>query len=346
MSSTPLQNSGGTTTAANRTPAAKVIAGALANSRVAQSLINALGACSINAIVATSTSQTTNFGSLQQGDFVVHLPFTAPSPLGAAAGFAILGASTVTNTGSSVITGNLGLYPGTSVTGFPPGTVTGTEYINDATAQAAQTSALSAFTTMQTEGLAGTTIAATLDGQTLTPGAYQFTGGAAHLAASGAGNLTFNGAGTYILYTASTLTTGAGGTPTMTLSGGATAANIFWIVGSSATINSGSPGTFQGNIIAQASITDTEGGTVNGSLIALTGAVTLSAAADVNTESSFGAGASFSTIAAAGNLGYAATVGDLYLDLTPINLDSNNPIIPPPPAGNTARYTGNGGTEF
>jgi hypothetical protein len=205
------------------------------------------------------------------------------SPVG---GFAILGASAVTNTGSSVLTGDLGISPATSITGFPPGSFTGSEHIADGVAAAAQSAAQASFNAKQTLGLAGTTIAATLDGQTLTPGNYQFTGGAAHLATSGAGTLTFNGAGTYILYTASTLTTGAGGAPTMTLTGGATAANIYWIVGSSATINSGTAGTFQGNIIAQASITDTLGGTVNGGLIALTGAVTLSAAANVNAPAS------------------------------------------------------------
>ena len=345
MSSAPPNNSGGNVSAPSRAPAVKVIAGALANNKVAQSLINALGSYSLNAILATSTSQTLNFGSLQVGDYVVHLPVSSPSPLGRAASFAILASSTVTNTGSSVVTGNLGLYPGTSVTGFPPGTVTGTEYIDNATAQNAQTDAQAAFTSMQTLGLAGTTIAATLDGQTLTPGNYQFTGGAAHLATSGPGTLIFNGAGTYILYTASTLTTGAGGIPTMTLSGGATAANIFWIVGSSATINSGAVGTFQGNILAQASITDTEGGTVNGNLIALTAAVTLSAASNVNASGGSG-GVSYSQIATAGNLGYAATVGDLYLDLTAVNLDRNNPLIPPSPAQLTARHTGDGGLDF
>ena len=67
-----------------------------------------------------------------------------------------------------------------------------------------------------------------------------------------------------------------------TLSGGARAQDVYWVVGSSATINSGSAGVFQGNIIAQDSITNTMGGTVNGSLIALTGAVTMSAAANSN----------------------------------------------------------------
>jgi hypothetical protein len=73
--STPLQNSGGTTTSPNRAPAAKVIAGALANNRVAQALIAALGNWTIaSAVVATSTSTTTNFGGLQVGDYLLHIP--------------------------------------------------------------------------------------------------------------------------------------------------------------------------------------------------------------------------------------------------------------------------------
>lgn len=153
--------------------------------------------------------------------------------------------------------------------------------VNPTESAAAQTAANSAYTSLN--GMTATPISATLDGQTLTPGVYST--GAASLAGSGAGNLTFNGAGVYVIQTASTLVTGSGGTPTMTLSGGATAANIYWVVGSSATINSGFTGTFQGNIIAQASITDTLGGTVNGSMIALSGAVTLSAVTAVNAQS-------------------------------------------------------------
>ena len=147
---------------------------------------------------------------------------------------------------------------------------------------AAQTAANAAYTSLN--AMTAMPISATLDGQTLTPGVYST--GAASLAGSGAGTLTFNGAGVYVIQTASTLVTGAGGTPTMTLTGGATAANIYWVVGSSATINSGFTGTFQGNVIADTSITDTLGGTVNGSMIALTGAVTLSAATIVTAQNS------------------------------------------------------------
>jgi hypothetical protein len=173
--------------------------------------------------------------------------------------------------------------------------VSGSPHLNDALAQEAQANALSAYTTF--EGETATPISAVLDGQTLTPGVYST--GAASLAASGDGTLTFNGAGVYVIQTASTLVTGSGGIPTMTLSGGATAANIFWVVGSSATINSGFSGIFQGNVIAQASITDTLGGTVNGSLIALTGAVTFSAASTVHAQASsqLGAASSFAALA-------------------------------------------------
>lgn len=73
-----LPLSGGTTTAPNRAPAAKVLAGALANERVATALIQALGNFRIPAlIVATAVSTTTNFGGLQVGDTVVHVPATA-----------------------------------------------------------------------------------------------------------------------------------------------------------------------------------------------------------------------------------------------------------------------------
>ncbi len=78
MASTPLQNSGGNTTSPNRAPAAKVIAGALANNRVAQALIAALGTMNIPlAVVATSTSSTTNFAALAVGDLLIHIPATA-----------------------------------------------------------------------------------------------------------------------------------------------------------------------------------------------------------------------------------------------------------------------------
>ena len=247
-----------------------------------------------NTITSGTTLVTTNIGTAYQiavidaTHFQIPVPAGAVSPappgsppLGTAATYGILGASAITNTGSTVINGNLGLYPGTSVTGFPPGTVTGTQNIANAAADQAQIDALAAYTYGNAQS--ATAISSTLDGQTLTPGVYKEASGTFNLAASGTGTLTLNGAGVYIFQCASTLTTGAGGVPIINLTNGALASNVYWIVGSSATINSGSIGTFQGTIIANASVTDTMGGTVNGRLIALTAAVTLSAATVVNT---------------------------------------------------------------
>ena len=196
-------------------------------------------------------------------------------------GMQLLAYAAITNSGSSVVNGDIGVFHTDSITGFPPGIVNGTIHHVDSYATAAAAAQLVLFNSYQTLGLAGTTIPSALDGQTLVPGNYKFSSGAATLAQSGPGTLTLNGAGQYIIYTASTLGTGAGGLPTINLTGGATAAMVYWIVGSSATINIGvsaASGVFQGNIIASASITNSEGGTMHGQYTALNGAITLSAA--------------------------------------------------------------------
>jgi Ice-binding-like len=188
--------------------------------------------------------------------------------LGAAASFAVLANSTVTNTGNSVLTGNLGLYPGTSVTGFPPGTFSGTEHVADSTADNAQIAAQATYTDLQSRP-AGTTESA-LGGLTLTAGTYTSAS-----SMSLTGTLTLNAAGNpnavWIFQIGSTLTTASASS--VVLENGAQAGNVYWQVGSSATL--GTTTTFVGNIIAEASITVNTGASVNGSLIALTGAVTL-----------------------------------------------------------------------
>lgn len=210
--------------------------------------------------------------------------------LGRATGFAILANSAITNSGNSVVTGDLGISPGSAVTGFPPGVVVGTQHITDAAAANGRTDAQALYTLLA--GHSFTTISATLDGQTLSPGYYTEASSTFHLASSGPGTLTLDAGGNpnsiFVIKAASTLTTGAGGTPTIVLANGAVAANVFWLIGSSATINSGTAGTFYGTIIATTSITDTLGGVVNGRLIALGGAVTLSAASLINSPSASG----------------------------------------------------------
>lgn len=202
-------------------------------------------------------------------------------PLGTAANFAVLGAQTVTNTGPSVLTGNLGVSPGTSCTGFPapctggPGIVNGTTDAGDTVAATAQTDAHTAYT-----NAAGQTCNTTLTGQdlgglTLTPGVYCFASSA--FLTTGNRILTLSGSGVFIFQIGSTLITASNAQ--VVLTNGATANNVFWQVGSSATLGTGT--SFIGSILAEISITATTGASSNCGLYALTGAVTL----DTNTIS-------------------------------------------------------------
>jgi hypothetical protein len=195
-----------------------------------------------------------------------------PVPLGTAGNFGVLAGSTVTNTGASVVTGDLGVSPGSAVTGFPPGTVTGTIHAGDATAAQAQVDLTTAYT--NAAGRSGATlVAADIGGTTITPGVYN---AASSLGITG--TVTLSGAGVYIFQIPTTLTTAS--SSAVVLAGGATEANIFWQVGSSATL--GTSSVFYGNILAQASITETTGAVLNGKALARTGAVTL----DSNTDTS------------------------------------------------------------
>jgi hypothetical protein len=220
----------------------------------------------------------------------------APTPpagspnLATAASFAILASSTITNTGATVITGNLGLYPGTSVTGFPPGSVVGTQHITDGAAQQAEIDATAAYNFLQSKPPG--TVEGTLDGLTLTPGTY--TSGSTMILNVGQ-TLALNGAGLYVFQLGSALTIGNGST--ILLTGGATAANVYWQVGSSATI--GTTAVFEGTIIANASVTLQTGASASGRMFALTGAVTL----DTNSVS-VPAGSSPSHVAGTPQAGY------------------------------------------
>jgi len=195
----------------------------------------------------------------------------APVDLGAASAFAVLAASTVTSTGASMVNGDLGLSPGTAVTGFPPGIVNGTIHAADAAAALAQLDLTSAYNDAAGRTVGAITVAGNLGGQTLTPGLYKST---SSLEIS-SGDLTLDAQGdanaVFIFQMGSTLTTTVG--RQVILSGGAKAASVFWQVGSSATLGTGS--VFKGNILALASITATTGATVEGRLLARNAAVTL-----------------------------------------------------------------------
>jgi hypothetical protein len=193
----------------------------------------------------------------------------SPFPAGSDFTFSILGASTVTNTGPTAITGDVGVSPGSAITGFPPGTVTGTIHAADATAALAQSNLTTTY-----NNLAGKPCGTNLTGQNLAtvgplaPGVYCFNT-SADLAVGGA--LVLKGAGQYVFQIGSTLTANTGSS--VSLTDGASKDNVFWQVGSSATIGVGS--VFYGVIVAQTSITLNTSAVLNGRALARTGAVTL-----------------------------------------------------------------------
>ena len=189
--------------------------------------------------------------------------------------FGILAGTTVTSTGATAITGDLGLSPGTSVTGFPPGTVSGTQHITDVDAAAAQIALTAQY--LYLAGLTGTTVSGDIGGTTKTPGVYS---SASSLAVTSA-NLTLDGGGdanaVFVFNMETTLTISNG--RSIILTGGAQAKNVYWRVGSSATL--GTTVVFNGSIVALTSITANTGASVAGRLLARNGAVSLAANAVV-----------------------------------------------------------------
>ena len=192
-----------------------------------------------------------------------------------AGNFAVLGASTVTNTGPTSVTGNIGVSPGTAITGFfgtnendGPGTFTGTSHQANAVSLQAQADALVAY-----NGLAGLVMTTDLTGMNLgglvlTPGIYKFNTSASLTGAP----LVLSGGGDYVFQIGTTLITGTGSS--VNFIGGADAQNdVFWQVGTSATF--GTNTVFGGTVIADQSITLNTGASLNGRAIALNGAVTL-----------------------------------------------------------------------
>ncbi|MGC8511349.1 MAG: ice-binding family protein, partial [Acidimicrobiales bacterium] len=195
---------------------------------------------------------------------------TTAVALGNAAPFAVLAGTTVTNTGTSQIAGSVGVSPGSAVTGFPPGLITGGSIdAADTTAQAAQASLTTAY--LAAAGETPVTVnASDLGGQTLVPGVYQNAA-----AMSLTGTVTLNAEGNanavFVFLAGSTLTTAP--SSSVVLTGGAQACNVFWQVGSSATI--GTTTDFAGSILALTSISVQTGATISGRVLARNGQVSL-----------------------------------------------------------------------
>src|ERR1035437_256734 len=222
----------------------------------------------VTAVAGASESS----GSLEVMSAPVPYPFSPPRiGLGLADSFAILGGSAVTNTGPVKVSGDVGVWPGTSITGFDSASViAGVFHPGDFVAANGQTDITTVYTALQS--MTGSiTSPADLGGLTLDPGVYSVASSEAIT-----GVLILDAAGdpnaTWVFQIGSTLTT-ATNNSNIVLVGGAEAANVFWQVGSSATLGVGT--TFVGTILAQASITVNTGVIVNGRLFARTGAITL-----------------------------------------------------------------------
>lgn len=192
-----------------------------------------------------------------------------PVGLGTAGGFAVLAGSTVTNTGPSVLNGELGVSPGTAITGFPPGTVNGAVHAADAAAAQAQSDLTTAY-----NDAAGRkpplSVSGDLGGLTLTSGVYK---SASSLGLTG--QLTLDAQGNanavFVFQAGTTLTTSSASS--IKLINGAQACDVYWQIGSSATLGTGS--VFAGDILAYTSVSVNNGVAVQGRVLARNGAVTL-----------------------------------------------------------------------
>ena len=241
-----------------------------------RTLTIALGVFAALAIVVTSASLGTAYAAAVPTGQAATLATSSTCAqtlvhLGSAGNYRVLAGSTVTNTGKTVVQGALGVSPGTAVTGFPPGRVTGVIHSNDSSAISAQADLVTAYNNASARATCASMVAGNLGGTTLGPGLYVST---SSLSISSA-NLTLDAHGhsnaVFVFVMASTFSTSTG--LGVVLTGGANATHVFWVVGSSATIATGS--SVSGNLLASASITLTTGAILHGRALAINGAVTL-----------------------------------------------------------------------
>jgi hypothetical protein len=239
-------------------PASDLTASTLYTATITNGVTDLAGNAMVSNYVWTFTTGTTAANLL-------------PVDLRTAANFAILAGSGVTNTGPTIVNGDLGVSPGSAVTGFPPGVVNGTQHVADPIAVQAKLDLTAAYNDAAGRTTNPINVAGNIGGQTLAPGLYnstsslEITSGDLTLDAQGNANAV------WIFQIASTLTTTSG--RLVILSGNAQAGNIFWQVGTSATLGDNS--AFKGTILADQSITITTGATLDGRALTRIAAVTL-----------------------------------------------------------------------
>lgn len=253
--------------------------------------------------------------------------------LGTAEGFGVLAGSGITNTGTTTITGDVGTYPTTTETGFGSVTITGTNHAGDAVTQGAKTDLTTAYNDAAGQASNSDLTGQDLGGMTLTPGTYTFSSSAGLT-----GALTLNALGNpnavFIFQIGSTLTTAS--SSSVVLTNGAQSCNVFWQVGSSATLGTNS--TFVGTIMALTSITLTTGVEVDGRVLARNGAVTL----DTNTIT-----VAVCDVVATGNLYVVKeVVNDSGRNATISNFNLHVKLSGTDVSGSPATGTGTPGTAY
>jgi hypothetical protein len=190
----------------------------------------------------------------------------APINLGRAGAFAVMATASITSTGPTEINGDVGLNPGTAE-GIPPAEVNGTIHVDDQTIINAQADLLAAYNDAVSRSVTSVNLPGNMGGLTFTPGLYTNSTSVLIEGAGPDNDVTLDAQGNpnaiFIFKMGSTLTTGPGAQ--VILTGGAKASNVFWQVGTSATLNTTT--IFYGNILASVTITVDTGSVVVGRLL-------------------------------------------------------------------------------
>ena len=224
----------------------------------------------LSVAISMSLAVACGAGSRPQAALTRGLSARTMTSLGGAQSFSVLAGQTVTNTGPSTLSGDLGVFPGTAITGFPPGLANGTTHSGDAAANEAQDEVTVAYDLLAASPCTSDESGTDLGERTLTAGVYCFSS-EAQLSGTLVLDAKFVADAVFVFQITSKLTTASNAS--IRLINGANPCNVFWQVGSSATIGTGT--AFVGNILALTSIALEEGASLDGRALARNGEVTL-----------------------------------------------------------------------